>query len=62
MWKATSDGCGIMFDGAAEYILENGDLVMMGECIVTGVHAGDECTLGTAADTAVKTGPFETDT
>eukprot|EP00957_Ditylum_brightwellii_P094219 7173647-Ditylum_brightwellii.AAC.1 len=46
MWKATRDGCGIMFDGALEYILGNGDLVMMGEFIVTGVNAGDECTLG----------------
>eukprot|EP00957_Ditylum_brightwellii_P120078 9162888-Ditylum_brightwellii.AAC.1 len=26
MWKATIDGCGIRFDGAAEYILGDDDL------------------------------------
>eukprot|EP00957_Ditylum_brightwellii_P202801 15331863-Ditylum_brightwellii.AAC.1 len=57
MWKVTRDGHGIMFDGAAEYILGNGDLgglcctciggtVTMKEFIVTGVHAGDEYTIG----------------
>eukprot|EP00957_Ditylum_brightwellii_P123568 9421150-Ditylum_brightwellii.AAC.1 len=44
MWKATWDGCGIMFDGATNYILGNGDLgmiqdsAMIGDFIVAGVH------------------------
>eukprot|EP00957_Ditylum_brightwellii_P130257 9936564-Ditylum_brightwellii.AAC.1 len=29
MWRVTRDRCGIMFDGAAEYILGNGDLGMI---------------------------------
>eukprot|EP00957_Ditylum_brightwellii_P169791 12923515-Ditylum_brightwellii.AAC.1 len=78
MWKATRDGCGIMFDGATDCLstlgaasssvgvtkrgggvtgLDIGGLcctciggtVMMIEFIVTGVHAGDECTLGCGA-------------